>query len=85
MLPISHLKIPNFNENAHMNVKTTMWKGKKRRGKKAGEKESDAIVDGSYKKRQGDQSKGCLWREEELIPEGRTSKWETAQLGAALS
>lgn len=29
MLPISHLKIPNFNENAHNNVKTMLWKEKK--------------------------------------------------------
>lgn len=28
---------------------------------------------------------GCLWSVDELIPEGRTSKWETAQLGATLS
>lgn len=42
-------------------------------------------MDGSYKKRQSDQSKGCLWSMEELIPEGRRSKWETAQLGATPS
>lgn len=57
----------------------------KRKGEKAEEREIDAIVDGSYKKRQGDQSGGCLWSVDELIPEGRTSKWETAQLGATLS
>lgn len=83
MLPISHLKIPNFNENAHTNVKTRLWHQKKE--KKAEEKESEAIVDGSYKRRQGDQSKECLWSVEELIPEGGRSKWETAQLGATLS
>lgn len=55
-----------------------LWEEKKGR-------ESDAIVNGSYKKRQGDQSKGCLWSVKELISEGRTSKWETAQSGATLS
>lgn len=46
--------------HTHTHIQTAPWKGEKRRGKKAGEKESDAIVDGSYKKRQGDQSEG-VW------------------------
>lgn len=80
MLPISHLKIPNFNENACTSVRAALGKEKKRKGKKAEEKETDAIVDGCSKKRQGDQSKGCLWSMEELIPEGRMPKWEAAQM-----
>lgn len=42
-------------------------------------------MDGGYKKRRVDQREGCLGSVEELIPEGRTSKWETAQLEATLS
>lgn len=55
---------------------------REKKGKESGRK-GNAVVDGSYKKRQGDQSEGVCGGG--LIPGGRTPKWETGQLGAALS
>lgn len=89
MFPISHLKMLNFNGQARTNVKKKGRGAQRLEEKKRGWILWMAAVKG---RRRVIKARGvCVWQAnrfwsvEELILEGRVSKWETMQQGAALS